>query len=151
MTHLHLSKLYNLCREQSLHKGLSKWRFSSVLLTHSDQALQDSLVDGTAMLPAGFLCALMYGAMLCALCACSSQHLLVLALPCAVLAAVAYFGVMNAAVLHAVLPHTSPLARVAPGTATALARQIVRCLLQGSLCKHRVALLISRSSFRTPI
>ena len=54
-------------------------------------------------------------------------HPLLLAAPFALLAAVgAYFGAMNAAVRHAVLPHTSPLARAEPGTHTALARQIVR-------------------------
>ena len=82
----------------------------------------------TTLLAAGVLCALIFGAMLCAARALAFEHSLLLALPFALLAAIgAYFGAMNAAVLHAVLPHTSPLMRAEPGTHTALARQIVRC------------------------
>ncbi len=97
--------------------------------------VHSSLAEGRPLLHAGFLCALVYGALLCALCcALPADHLLLGALPCAALAAAAYFGAMNAAVAHAVLPRTSPLARAAPGTATALARQIVRCPPSGVLC-----------------
>ena len=97
--------------------------------------------SGRLLLPAGFLCALMYGALLYALCALSAEHLLLLVLPCAVLAAAAYFGLMNAAVLHAVLPHTAPLARAEPGTVTGLARQIVRCPLLDILLSYAKAII----------
>ena len=86
------------------------------------------LLTVLAGLAAGVLCALIFGVMLYAARAFAFEHSLLLALPFALLAAIgAYFGVMNAAVRHAVLPHTSPLTRAEPGTHTALARQIVRC------------------------
>jgi hypothetical protein len=86
------------------------------------------LLSLLSSLSAGLLCALAFGAMLYFARALAFDQPLLLALPFALLAAVgAYFGAMNAAVAHAVLPHTSPLARAEPGTHTALARQIVRC------------------------